>query len=132
MNFYELQLRRMFDESEVLSADTIYAGKGLISFIDIDLRAKIEFITARVAGQYEGLRLSIINRTEGVVDSQNFMFHEIIGLKGASRDRKPHIWDDNGKASWFCYEPTPNEISLIASKVEDYVSMYTEQGLMHL
>lgn len=133
MNFYEKQLRRMFEDSEVLSADTIFAGKGMLSFIDSDLRAKVEFITGRVAGQYEGLKLSIINRTDGIVDSQNFMFHEIIGLKGSNRDRKPHIWDDNGKANWFGYEPTPNEMSLIASKVEDYVSMYSEQGFgMHL
>lgn len=133
MNFYEKQLRRMFDESEVLSADTIYAGKAMLTKIDDDLRAKIEFITGRVSGQYEGLKLSILNRTEGLVDTQSFMFYEIIGLKGSARDRKPHVWDDNGKASWFGYEPTQNEMSLIASKVEDYIAMYSEQGFgMHM
>lgn len=81
----------MFGESEVLSADTVFAGKAMVSKISDDLRAKIEFVAARVSGQYEGLRLSIINKNEGLIDSQTFMFHEIIGLKGAARDRKPHI-----------------------------------------
>ena len=52
--FYENQLKRMFGESELLSADTIFSGKAMISKIGEDLRAKVEFVTARVSGQYEG------------------------------------------------------------------------------
>ena len=128
-NFYERQLKRLFGDSEVLSADTVFAGKAMVSKISDDLRAKIEFVTARVSGQYEGLKLSIINKNEGLIDSQTFMFHEIIGLKGTARDRKPHVWDDNGKASWFGYEPTASEFENIASKVEDYVEMYADQEM---
>ena len=127
--FYENQLKRMFGESELLSADTIFSGKAMISKIGEDLRAKVEFVTARVSGQYEGLKTSIINRKEGVVDSHTVMFHEVIGLKGASRDRKPHVWDDNGKAAWFGYEPTTAELETIGSKVEDYISMYADLEL---
>ena len=68
-------------------------------------------------------------RKEGLVDSQTFMFHEIIGLKGASRDRKPHIWDDNGKAQWFGYEPTDSEFERIQGKVESYIEMYADQEM---
>ena len=129
MNFYERQLRRMFSDIAEDSTDTVFAGKAMLSKISDDLRAKVEFVTGRVAGQYEGLKLSIINKNEGLIDSQTFMFHEIIGLKGAARDRKPHIWDDNGKAAWFGYEPTPSEFENIASKVEDYVEMYSDQEM---
>jgi hypothetical protein len=127
--FYENQLKRMFGESELLSADTIFSGKAMISKIGEDLRAKVEFVTARVSGQYEGLKTSIINRKEGVVDSHTVMFHEVIGLKGASRDRKPHVWDDNGKAAWFGYEPTTTELETIGAKVEDYIGMYADLEL---
>ena len=128
-NFYERQLVRMFGDSKVLTADKVFAGKAMISRIGEDLRAKVEFVTARVSGQYEGLRLSIINTKEGLIDSQTFMFHEIIGLKGTAIDRKPHIWDDNGKASWFVYEPTASEFENIASKVEDYIEMYADRDM---
>lgn len=130
-NFYERQLKRMFSDLDTESGDTVFAGKAMLSKISDDLRAKVEFVTGRVAGQYEGLKLSIINKNEGVIDTQTFMFHEIIGLKGAARDRKPHIWDDNGKVAWFGYEPTPSEFEDIASKVEDYIWMYADQEMQY-
>ena len=129
MNFYEKQLKRMFPDFDRQSGDTIFAGKAMLSIISDDLRAKVEFITTRVAGQYEGLRLSIINKHDGVIDSQAFMFHEIIGLKGPKKDQKPHVWDDNGKPDWFVYEPTTEELEQIGSKVEDYVFMYADHEL---
>ena len=97
--------------------------------ISDDLRAKVEFVTGRMASQYEGLKLSIISKNEGIIDSQTFMFHEIIGLKGASRDRKPHVWDDNGKAAWFGYESTTTDLETIGAKVEDYIGMYADLEL---
>ncbi len=129
MNFYEQQLKRMFPDFDTQSGDTIFAGRSMLSIISDDLRAKVEFITTRVAGQYEGLRLSIINKHDGVIDSQAFMFHEIIGLKGPKKDQKPHVWDDNGKASWFVYEPSDAELENIGSKVEAYVWMYADHDL---
>lgn len=129
MNFYEKQLKRMFPDFDTQSGDTIFAGKAMLSIINDDLRAKVEFITTRVAGQYEGLRLSIINKHDGVIDSQAFMFHEIVGLKGPKKDQKPHVWDDNGKPDWFVYEPTTEELEQIGSKVEDYVLMYADHEL---
>ena len=133
MNFYEQQLKSMFPELDTKSGDTVFAGKAMLSVISDDLRAKVEFVTGRVAGQYEGLRLSIINKNEGVIDSQSFMFHEIIGMKGSARDRKPHVWDDNGNANWFGYVPTTSELTKIGSKVEDYIWMYADQDLgMHM
>ena len=86
-NFYERQLKRMFSDMDSDSTDTVFAGKAMLSKISDDLRAKVEFVTGRMASQYEGLKLSIISKNEGIIDSQTFMFHEIIGLKGASRDR---------------------------------------------
>ena len=129
MNFYEKQLKRMFPDFDTQSGDTIFAGKAMLSIISDDLRAKVEFITTRVAGQYEGLRLSIINKHDGVIDSQAFMFHEIVGLKGPKKDQKPHVWDDNGKPDWFVYEPTTEELEQIGSKVEAYVLMYADHEL---
>ena len=129
MNFYEQQLKSMFPELDTKSGDTVFAGKAMLSVISDDLRAKVEFITTRVAGQYEGLRLSIINKHDGVIDSQAFMFHEIIGLKGPKKDQKPHVWDDNGKPDWFVYEPTDAELESIGSKVEEYVWLYADHDL---
>ena len=129
MNFYEKQLKRIFPDFDTQSGDTIFAGKSMLSVISDDLRAKVEFMTGRVAGQYEGLLLSIINKNEGIIDSQSFMFYEIIGMKGPKKDQKPHVWDDNGKPDWFVYEPTDAELESIGSKVEEYVWLYADHDL---
>lgn len=129
MNFYEKQLKRMFPDFDTQSGDTIFAGKSMLSIISDDLRAKVEFVTGRVASQYEGLRLSIINKNEGVIDSQEFKFYEIIGLQGPKKDQKPHVWDDNGNANWFVYEPSDAELENIGSKVEEYIWMYADHEL---
>ena len=125
-NFYETLLKRMLRDSELLSADTIFSGKTMISKIGDDLRAKVEFVTAGIHKNYEGLNTSIINRKEGVVDSHTIMFYEVMGLKNGQR---PHIWESDGKANWFVYTPSPKEIDTIATKIEDYISMYADQEM---
>lgn len=128
MNFFENQLRKMFGESELLSADTVFTGKALIGRIGANTRAKVEFVTDRIADHYEGLKLSIINCNEGVIDSQRFMFHEIIGMKGSL---KPYVWDYNGNVDWYSYKPTSAEINTIADEVEHYMAMYVDQDLRY-
>ena len=125
-NFYESQLKIMFGDSEFLSTDTIFSGKMMISKIGEDLRAKVEFVTAGVANNYAGLKTSIINRKEGIVDSHTLMFYEVMGLK---KGNKPHVWESDGKADWFVYKPSMSEIEAVASKVEDYISMYADLDL---
>ena len=51
-NFYERQLKRMFSDIGSQSTDTVFAGKAMLSKISDDLRAKVEFVTGRMASQY--------------------------------------------------------------------------------
>ncbi len=46
-----------------------------------DIRARIEFVTTGTADQYEGIKTSIINRKEGVVDSMLLRFSDIWGKR---------------------------------------------------
>ena len=119
----EKELHRLFDDSERISEDTVFAGKTMITKIGEDLRAKVQFVSTHISGQYDALRLTIINRHEGAVDTETFKFSDIIGMKG---DRTPHIWDDNSRVGWFVYQPTPAEYNFISDMVEDYISMYAD------
>ena len=69
MTFYEHELEKIFGDSEFLSADTVITGKTLITKIGEDVRAKVDFVSINVHKQYEAFRLSIINRTQGVIDT---------------------------------------------------------------
>ena len=52
MTFYEKELHRLFDDSERISMDTVFAGKTMITKIGEDLRAKVQFVNTKISGQY--------------------------------------------------------------------------------
>ena len=125
MTFFEKELHRLFDDSERISDDTVFVGKTMITKIGEDLRAKVQFVNTKISGQYDALRLTIINRQEGTVDSETFKFKDIIDMKG---DREPHIWEDGQRVDWYIYHPTAYDYNLISDTVEDYISLYADQG----
>ncbi len=51
----------------------------MLGKLDDDLRVKLEFISTFISGQYNALRLTLINRTDGVVDKGVFKFSDILG-----------------------------------------------------
>lgn len=77
MTFFEKELHRLFDDSECISADAVFAGKTMIAPIGEDLRAKVQFVYTNTHAKYDALRLTIINRHEGTVDSETFKFKDI-------------------------------------------------------
>ena len=125
MTFFEKELHRLFDESERISADTVFSGKTMITKIGDDLRAKIQFVNLNVLDHFDALKLTIINRHEGTVDSETFKFSDIIGIKG---EISPHIWQNGARIAWYGYQPTAYDYNLISDAIEDYISMYADQG----
>ena len=127
MTFYEQELRRIFGDSEMLSADTVSSGKTMISKIGEELRVKIQFATSGYADHYSGLRVSIINRTEGVVDEQYFKFSDIIGIHN---EVAPHIWEYSATdIKWYRYQPTALDYEKIKDSVEGYLSMFADESM---
>ncbi len=113
MTVFEREMRRIFVESSYLSADTLFTNKVMLSPIGENLRAKVEFVTSGVVDHYNALKLSIINRTEGIVDTQVFKFKDIIGMKNG---QEPHIWADHDRVAWYMYTPTPSDIPTFLEK----------------
>ena len=68
MNFFESELKKIMDNSSILK-DQKYVGRICYGTINDNLRARVEFVTLGVSDHYAGLKTSIINRKEGVVDS---------------------------------------------------------------
>ena len=52
LTFFEKELHRLFDDSERISDDTVFAGKTMITKIGEDLRAKVQFVNTKISGQY--------------------------------------------------------------------------------
>ena len=129
MTLFEKELKGMFGSSDLIK-EKIYSGKTMIGRLDDDLRVKASFVTTGVADVYSALRVKIINRTEGEVDSQVFKFSDIIGTQRTAYNNKidPHIWHIDGKDEWYL-PISQNERDRIADTVLDYIAIYQEEGL---
>ena len=130
MNFFESELRRMFNDAENIS-DAVFVGRTMLGKLDDELRVKAQFISTHIAKHYDAIQVSILNRTDGVVDKETMIFGDIIGQKMTRCSDKvnPYMWEESiGKAYWY----TPisiTEKAQIADTVLDYVGMYQEDSL---
>lgn len=131
MNFYESEMKKFFGNKEVLK-DQKYTNRAMLARLDDDLRVKLYFDTRMQADNYCGIMAKVINRTEGVVDSQFFKFSDIIG---GHPDRNTncfanniHIYENYGKPYWYGYTPDISQYKEISDRITDYVSMYLEES----
>ena len=108
MNLYEKEMRMMFGDNDIIK-DPLIVGRTLTGILDEDLRIKIKFIASEVQGKFDTVRAVIINRTSGKVDSQNFLFADIIGMQKRGNGLEPiapHMWDNaNPKGAWYIQPP---------------------------
>ena len=80
MNFFEGELRQMFGNAESIS-DAKFVGRTMLGKLGADLLVKAQFISTHVSKQYDAIQVSILNRTDGVVDKETMLFGDIIGQK---------------------------------------------------
>lgn len=129
MNFYEKEMRQMFGDSDIIH-DAKFVGRTMLGKLDDDLRVKLEFIATHISGQFNAVKASVINRTEGVVDQQVFKFADIIGAynRPGMSPIDPHMWEYAAKPEW--YTPvTLSQKAQIADRVLDYISMYQGEDM---
>ena len=110
MNPFGQELRKILTQCKT-SGVVSYAGRSAYIQLDPDLRARLEFVSLNIAGQYNALKLTILNRTEGAVDVNILRFGDLLGKKKVSNPNfsdgiLPHLWDDYGKVDWYVYQPT--------------------------
>lgn len=120
----------MFSGNDIIH-DAKFCGKTMLGKIDDDLRVKLEFISTHIASQYDAVRATIINRSEGVVDKQVFKFADIIGQyqRPGRESLDPHMWEYNNKPEW--YTPiTQSQKASIAGNVLRYIEMYQDQTMV--
>lgn len=130
MNFFETELKKLMSERDVLE-DQTYVGRTCYGKLGKDLRARIEFVTMGVANHYDGVKASIINRTDGVVDSMVFRFSDVWGRRKVNNPNfrdgiMPHIWQDNGKTSWYVFKPSKEDYSQLAEGIESYLAVFQD------
>lgn len=79
--------------------------------------AKAEFTSS--GGIYSGLRLTVLNRRTGPVDSLTVSFWEL------PRSKKEAPLDCEKKAAWDIYRPVP-DIDALSEAAEEYLRLFRE------
>ena len=133
MNFFESELKKIMRNSAILK-DQKYVGRMCYGTIGGDLRARVEFVTLGVSDHYAGIKASIINRKEGVVDSILLRFSDIWGKPKVSNPNfkegvNPHIWTDNGQSDWYVFYPGAAEYRTAGDTLENYLSIFQDVSM---
>ena len=67
MNPFGQELRKILTQCKT-NGPVSFAGRSAYIQLDPELRARLEFISLNIANQYNALKLTVLNRTEGAVD----------------------------------------------------------------
>lgn len=126
MNFFEHELKLIFDDCEGIR-DQKYSGRAMLAKIDYNLRVKASFVTTGISGNYNAIRLRIINRTEGEVDTQTFLLRDI--FNNTPTAKTAYICDDYGDTKWYNYRPGPSDYNRLTETLGGYISMYQSEGM---
>lgn len=128
MNTFEKELCKLFSSYDGL-ANTTFVGSACYGDLGGDLRAKICFAINGIAHQYSSLKISVINRTEGMVDSITLRFSDLLGTKrmpGSGSIIWPHLWQNDGEIKWYGYTPSPADYAVIRNAAASYLDVFRQ------
>lgn len=130
MTVFEQELRKFFDHDSVF-ADARFAGNVCYGRLNEDVRIKARFVTCGYADNYEALKVTLINRREGEIDSSLLRFRDLWGMKKVDNPNfregvSPHLWMSNGKAKWYAYKPNEADRQKLKAAVQTYLGVFQE------
>lgn len=132
MNFFEQELWYLFGDGRTIHAPYC-SGQSCYGILDKNLRVRIQFISTHISGQYDALKLTVLNRINGPVDIQVLKLGDLLGRKpipGNPNFREgvaPHIWDNYGKSEWYAYRPTDADYEKIRQAVSRYLDVFQDR-----
>ncbi|PKM68765.1 MAG: hypothetical protein CVU95_01360 [Firmicutes bacterium HGW-Firmicutes-2] len=131
MNFFEQELRKIFEKNNGFNRVS-FIGKTCYGTLTDQTRMKLEFVTMGTHQKYEGIKATVIDKKDGVIDSLVLKFSDILGKKKLNHPNfregmGPHIWIYNDKPEWYAYEPTTSDYRILADSVKEYAELFNEQ-----
>ena len=129
MNFFEQELRKIVGSAY---PDATYIGRACYVRLGEENRAKIQFVTGIVSNQYNALQMTILNRSEGTVDTLRVSLTDLLGKQAAKNPDfrngvEPHIWDDNGNVRWYAYQPSSRDYQTLTNEISEYLGLFQQQ-----
>ena len=131
--FFEKEMRKLFQQG-LSFPETIFAGRACYGKLDEDIRVRMEFATEGVEDHYSALKVTLLNRKEGPIDSMLLRFSDVLGKKPTTNPNfregiVPHIWKNGNDFAWYVYQPTEADYKTLADAVGSYTSMFQGEEL---
>ena len=131
--FFEKEMKKLFRQGLDLP-ETIFAGRVCYGKLNEDVRVRMEFATEGVSDQYSALKVTLLNRREGPVDSLLLRFADVLGKKQTTNPNfregiVPHIWKNGNDFAWYVYQPMAADYKTLADAVGSYTSMFQGEDL---
>jgi hypothetical protein len=135
MNYFEQELRRIAGACGNIVNPT-FAGRACYGDLGGDNRVKLEFVTQGTMDNYEALKATVLNRSDGEVDALIFRFADTWGKKKVDNKNFregliPKIWTYDGKSEWYVYRPTDADIKQLAAEIGAYLSVFKSRNAAH-
>lgn len=80
MNDFEKELRKLFADGQIIS-EPKFVGHSCTGKLDADLRVRVQFVTSGFADHYDAISVTVLNRTDGVVDRLRIRLRDVLGQK---------------------------------------------------
>ena len=131
-SFFEQELRKLFADGVIIE-NPKFVGRACLGDLGGDLRVRAQFATSGYADHYDSLRITVLNRTDGPVDTLTLKLKDLLGTKpvpGNPNFRNgvsPYIWVCQGKAEWYAYQPTPADFEVLRQAADDYLDVFRER-----
>ena len=131
-NFFEQELGRLFGDGQVIRNPT-YSGRSCFGTLGKDLRVRARFITTGYADHYDSRKITVLNRTDGPVDTLVLKLKDLLGKKSVPGNPNfregvsPHIWDNYGKQEWYAYHPTAADYEVIRQAAKQYLDVFRDR-----
>ena len=131
-SFFEQELGRLFGDGQVIRNPT-YSGRSCFGTLGKDLRVQARFITTGYADHYDSLKITVLNRTDGPVDTLVLKLKDLLGKKSVPGNPNfregvsPHIWDNYGKQEWYAYHPTAADYEVIWQAAKQYLDVFRDR-----
>ena len=131
-SFFEQELGRLFGDGQVIRNPT-YSGRSCFGTLGKDLRVRARFITTGYADHYDSLKITVLNRTDGPVDTLVLKLKDLLGMKPVPGNPyfpngvAPHIWLDQGKPEWYAFQPTAADYDTIRQAAKQYLDVFRDR-----
>ena len=130
MTFLEQELKKMVGKEPAFTEQR-YVGNACYGRLTDNIRVKVNFQTGGIADHYDRLKVTLLNRNEGIIDSMVLTFQDVLGIKKTSNPNfrdgvNPHIGSYGRETKWYVYQSGEADYKKMSEAVNTYLEVFKE------